>query len=105
KFADLAIELCDPRQHGNRTQDAVKVARFLTRLVFSMFAEDIGILHTDAGGHLIERIFYLAQVDPKSFKPLVTDLFRAMNGEIRYVLGHRVPYINGRLFRPDSADD
>ena len=77
-----------------------RIAFFLTKLVFCLFAEDIGLLPTAADSldgiftHIIEQ----SRRKPSVFQQYVRNLFVAMNngGE---VLMQDIPYFNGTLFQ------
>ncbi len=92
KFAALAKDL---RAKGH---DPQTVAHFVNRLVFCMFAEDIGLLpHT-----MFTRMLKEAQRTPAEFEPLCRALFGAMQNGGR--LGfERVDWFNGGLFDDDTA--
>lgn len=103
RFAELARVLRDPIE-GDPSLAPMQVARFLTKLIFAIFAEDVGLLPRINDTPVLEYIFQTALADPGSFKPNVADLFRAMNGESSRVFGQLVPYFNGGLF-DETADD
>jgi type II restriction/modification system DNA methylase subunit YeeA len=69
------------------------VARFLDRVVFCLFAEDVDLLPTG----LFTRIVQNCQNEPERFSTMLTDLFGAMA-----VGGHfgadRIAHFNGNLF-------
>lgn len=87
EFARLSDAL---RTRGTDAHDA---AHFLIRILFSLFAEDAGVI---ARG-LFTRIVENGRRDPKAFKSMLGDLFEKMA-----VGGHfgaeRIPHFNGRLF-------
>ena len=68
-FASLAQSL---REHGHAPQ---AVAHFVNRLVFCMFAEDVGLLPDNMFTRMLER----ARKRPEDFAVLARDLFRAMS--------------------------
>ncbi len=68
RIADIAQAL---RARGVEPHRA---ARFLDRVVFCLFAEDIGLLPEDLFTRLLDR----TRTDPARFRKLATDLFRAM---------------------------
>jgi type II restriction/modification system DNA methylase subunit YeeA len=68
------------------------VARFLDRIVFCLFAEDVGLLPKKLFSEIAEN----AQ-SPKQFADLIGQLFTAMaNGG--YVFVHPIRHFNGNLF-------
>ena len=91
-FAALAQSLRE-RGHGARA-----VAHFVNRLVFCLFAEDIGLLPARMFTRMLER----ARERPGEFAALARDLFAAMAGGGR-VGFESVAWFNGGLFDDDSA--
>ncbi|WP_435020732.1 class I SAM-dependent DNA methyltransferase [Tundrisphaera sp. TA3] len=69
------------------------VARFLDRVVFCLFAEDVGLLPPD----VIKRLIEASSNEPKTFFKLLTDLFKAMakGGNFGF---EKVRHFNGNLF-------
>ncbi len=92
EFATLAQRLRD-RGHGPQN-----VAHFINRLVFCMFAEDIGLLPNKMFGRMLEQ----ADRAPGEFEELAIDLFTAMRAGGR-VGFERVEWFNGGLFDDDRA--
>lgn len=91
-FAKVAQRLRDQGYDGRR------VAHFMTKLTFCMFAEDIGILPNYVFKHTIEA----ALKRPESFDIKMKKLFEAMKsgGAYGYV---DIPWFNGGLFDDDDA--
>ena len=91
-FAELAHSL---REQGH---DPQVVAHFVNRLVFCMFAEDVGLLPDDMFTRMLEH----ARNRPEEFELLARDLFGAMStgGRIGF---ERVAWFNGGLFDDDTA--
>lgn len=87
RFAGLAQEL---RHQGHAPHT---VAHFINRLIFCMFAEDIGLLPNQLFTRLLEH----ALTQPTEFAEMARDLFRAMKGGGR-VGFERVEWFNGGLF-------
>ncbi len=83
-----------------------RIAFFLTKLVFCLFAEDIGLLPSAAASmdgiftHIIEQ----SRRKPSVFQQYVRNLFVAMNngGE---VLMQDIPYFNGTLFQVVTVEE
>jgi type II restriction/modification system DNA methylase subunit YeeA len=92
EFAKLAQRL---RSRGHAAQ---KVAHFINRLVFCMFAEDVGLLP----GKMFKRMLEHAGRRPDDFPLLGSDLFRAMRAGGR-VGFEEVDRFNGGLFDDDDA--
>ena len=74
------------------------VAHFVNRLVFCMFADDVGLLPD----HMFTRMLEHARRTPAQFADVAADLFRAMasGGRIGF---ETVDWFNGGLFDDDSA--
>ena len=91
-FAELAQSL---RERGH---DPQAVAHFVNRLVFCMFAEDVGLLPDN----MFTRMLDHARKRPEEFGALARDLFAAMatGGRIGF---ETVAWFNGGLFDDDSA--
>ena len=91
-FATLAQSL---RDRGN---DAHAVAQFVNRLVFCMFADNVGLLP----GHMFTRMLEQAQRTPAQFAALADDLFGVMatGGRVGF---ETVDWFNGGLFDDTAA--
>lgn len=92
EFAQLAQRLRD-RGHEGHT-----VAHFVNRLVFCMFAEDVGLLP----GHMFSEMLKASRSQPESFAGHAATLFAAMKsgGLVGFT---KVEWFNGGLFDDDSA--
>ena len=91
-FAELAQSL---RERGHKPQ---AVAHFVNRLVFCMFAEDVGLLPDNMFTRMLEH----ARKRPEEFTELSRDLFGAMStgGRIGF---EAVGWFNGGLFDDDET--
>ena len=91
RFAALAQRL------RGRGHEAEAVAHFVNRLVFCMFAEDVGLLP----GHMFRRMLEHCQAIPSDFEGHAATLFGAMRagGMVGF---ERVAWFNGGLF--DTAE-
>ena len=91
-FAALAQSL---RARGH---DPQAVAHFVNRLVFCMFAEDVGLLPNSMFARMLEH----ARQRPDDFAVLARDLFGAMatGGRVGF---ETVAWFNGGLFDDDTA--
>ena len=92
-FVTLAQSLRD------RGHPADKVAHFVNRMVFCMFAEDVELLPDK----LFKRMLEASLGDPGSFLDNAQKLFNAMakpNGKIDF---KRIEWFNGGLFDDDNA--
>lgn len=92
KFADLAHALRE------RDHPPLDVAHFLNRLLFCMFAEDIGLLPDNLFTRMVEG----SQGDPDAFQANAKQLFSAMcqGGQAGF---SKVEWFNGGLFDNDQA--
>ena len=91
-FATVAQAL---RERGH---DPHLVAHFVNRLVFCMFADDVGLLP----GHMFTRMLKQARRTPAQFADLAGDLFQVMasGGRIGF---ETVDWFNGGLFDDDTT--
>ncbi|MDO8943228.1 MAG: hypothetical protein Q7U75_08575 [Desulfobacterales bacterium] len=80
-----------------RGEEPHSVARFLDRVVFCMFAEDINLLPKG----LFARILDKSKHDPERFVKLVSGLFQAMAAGGDFGMDS-IPHFNGSLF--ESAE-
>ena len=92
KFTALAQTL---RERGHAPQ---VVAHFLNRLLFAMFAEDIGLLPN----HLFTKLVQASQGKPDLFETRCRDLFAAMSKGGDFAL-EVVDWFNGGLFDDDAT--
>ena len=73
-----------------------RVAMFLMRCLFTMFAEDTGLLPEKSFKGLLEA----CEKDPASFVPMVGQLWEAMDkGDFAYALKQKVRRFNGAFFK------
>ncbi|MGO9918091.1 MAG: class I SAM-dependent DNA methyltransferase [Isosphaeraceae bacterium] len=87
KLAELA-----PTMRARLTE-STKVAHFLDRLIFCMFAEDVGLLPN----HVFSEFLKKTNRDPRYINRDIVLLFEAMaNGGDFY--GESIPHFNGNLF-------
>ncbi len=92
KFADVAQHL---REQGH---DRDAVARFVNRLAFCMFAEDMGLLPDQ----LFRRLLDSVRGRSDRFAPLATDLLARMASGGMFGVDD-VPWFDGGLFDEDAA--
>ena len=83
-----------------------RIAFFLTKLVFCLFAEDVGLLPTIAGETqgIFSYIIEQSRGKPSVFKQYVQNLFVAMN-EGGNILMRDIPYFNGTLFNVVTVEE
>ena len=95
RFADLARSMQD------RGHEPEAVAHFLNRVLFCLFAEDVGLLPRKLMTDLIES----RQDAPDEFTNGLADLFRLMSDREagRFFGTQRIEWFNGGLFDDDSA--
>lgn len=91
-LAELATAL-ESRGHDHET-----VARFLIRTVFTLFAEDVGLLESRPFQALVE----LSLESPDEFEEGAGELWRAMDTGGRFGV-HRLLKYNGHFFRDRTA--
>lgn len=91
-FAQLAQSL---QSEGHAPKD---VAHFVNRLVFCMFAEDVGLLPNNMFTRMLEN----ALDQPEEFTTLASTLFQAMSvgGRVGF---ESVKWFNGGLFENDAT--
>ncbi|MCA1972979.1 MAG: class I SAM-dependent DNA methyltransferase [Caenispirillum sp.] len=91
-FADLA------RRLRGRGHDSQRVAHFVNRLVFCMFAEDVDLLPNK----MFQRTLEACYVKPDRFESLTRALFAAMRtgGDVGI---EAVEWFNGGLFDDDAS--
>ena len=79
---------------------AQKVAGFLTRCLFSMFAEDVGLLRKRAFVELLDK----HRDDAKTLMRMMHALWQDMDrGGFSAALAHDVLHFNGKLFKTPEA--
>ncbi len=93
EFVKLAQNL---RERGH---DAEKVAHFVNRMVFCMFAEDVDLLP----GKLFKQMLKASLEDPDSFAGNAQQLFAAMARKGGKVGFTQIDWFNGGVFEDDSA--
>ncbi len=103
QFATLADQLREYKREGQPVWSSLQVARFLTKLVFALFAEDIGLLPKVIDRPIFRYLTEKAYRMPAEFSPALRELFAAMNGERASFYMEPVPYFNGGLFKESSA--
>jgi restriction-modification enzyme MmeI-like protein len=92
QFAKIAVAL---RRH----YDERRVAHFINKLVFCLFAEDIDLLPDRVFADILDE----SMKRPHDFEPMLRELFRAManrNGRFGMIA---IPWFNGGLFDDDDV--
>lgn len=95
KLAQLAASL-ESRGHSHEL-----VARFLMRCVFTMFAEDVGLLPDQPFTRAVEEIGFS---DPNDFAVALRDLWKAMDEGSRFGLRQFLRF-NGHFFKDQTVLD
>ncbi|HBK06334.1 MAG TPA: class I SAM-dependent DNA methyltransferase [Acetobacteraceae bacterium] len=93
EFAELARRL---RERGHEPQT---VAHFVNRMVFCLFADDVGLLPD----RLLSDLLTYAARKPADFATAVAELFKAMRERGGRVGFQAVQWFNGGLFDDDTA--
>src|SRR5229473_2854138 len=92
KFANIAVGL-------RQRYDERRVAHFINKLVFCLFAEDIELLPDRIFADILDE----ALKRPDDFVPMLTDLFRAMANKNGRFGKAAIPWFNGGLFDDDDV--
>ena len=94
---DIAVRIAEiAKSLEGAGYGAEEVAGFLSRCLFTFFAEDIGLLPKRAFADLLESL----ADKPQQFIPLVTELWKAMDaGEFSTAIREKVIRFNGKLFK------
>lgn len=96
-IAALLAELAKTLETGHSPED---VAAFLMRCLFTMFAEDVGLLPDGCFQRLLEQ----AQDRPESFGPNAAELWQAMNiGGWSVAVQDKLLRFNGGIFADPRA--
>ena len=97
---DIAERLANIARSLEGKHDAKEVAEFLMRCLFTMFAEDVGLLPERGFEKLLERMVET----PQHFAPALESLWRVMDeGGYDSHLNETVKRFNGALFRNRKA--
>lgn len=79
-----------------------KVAHFLNRLVFCLFAEDVNLLQDDLFKRMLETLARRRDEVPERSQKMLAELFANMRAGGNYGLEH-ILHFNGGLFDDDEA--
>ena len=82
--------------------DDMRIARFITRMLFCMFATDVGLLPPETFSEVVA--YHRTSGDNKAFHRHLSELFRVMNGGGEFLM-HQIPHFNGRLFEDDDVPE
>lgn len=97
---EVAGKLANLTRNLEQTYKPKEVAEFLTRCIFTSFAEDVGLLPERSWLNLLESL----RDDEKNFPPVVESLWKTMNdGGYSPLLRSDVLQFNGGLFESTRA--
>jgi hypothetical protein len=97
---EVAAHLAELAKSFEPHHDPADVAAFLSRCLFCMFAEDVGLLPAQGFKHLLDSV----KDDPGAFVPLLSLLFEDMNtGRFSGLLKKKLLCFNGGLFADTRA--
>ncbi|MBD1926442.1 class I SAM-dependent DNA methyltransferase [Trichocoleus sp. FACHB-90] len=97
---EVAADLAELSKRLEGLHEPEEVAHFLMRCIFTMFAEDVGLLNEHLFTEALETRWLL---NPKSFKPEVEALWQAMNDGTSFGFYGRLLKFNGGLFAEARA--
>ncbi len=97
EIAERLAKVSMSLENHHKTED---VAMFLMRCLFTMFAEDIGLLPAKSFKTLLEE----CERKPELFQPQVEQLWEAMDkGEFAHAIKTKVKKFNGEFFKNRSV--
>ncbi|MFG1340262.1 class I SAM-dependent DNA methyltransferase [Xanthobacter autotrophicus] len=98
---DIAARLAEvSKALENAGQAPERVAMFLMRVLFTMFAEDVGLLPSNSFKVLLRE----CEAHPEIFPAMLEDLWKAMDeGGFTATIKHQVRRFNGEFFKNRSA--
>lgn len=97
---EIAVRLAHVAQSLEGKYQPERVAAFLSRCLFSMFAEDVGLLPKVDNEGAFTGLLKTLQKAPEQFVPLVAELWKAMDeGKFSVAIRAQLPRFNGKLFK------
>jgi len=96
EFGKIAAELREWKV------EEMAIARFITKVVFCMFATDVGLLPKGTFSEVIR--IHRESGDAKAFQKYLSRLFKAMDKGGKFNM-HEIPYFNGELFRDTAVPE
>lgn len=97
---EIAHKLARVAQSLEGQYQPERVAAFLSRCLFSMFAEDVGLLPKVDNEGAFTGLLKTLQQAPQQFVPLVAELWKAMDeGQFSVAIRAQLPRFNGKLFK------
>ena len=97
---EVAADLAELSKRLEGLHEPEEVAHFLMRCIFTMFAEDVGLLKEHLFTEALETRWL---PNPKTFKPQVEALWQAMNDGTAFGFHGRLLRFNGGLFAEVTA--
>ena len=99
EVADTLAQLATSLEKNKH--DPEIIAKFLQRLLFTLFAEDVGLLPHKS----FERLLEQAVKSPQGFTTLITQLWREMadGASFSTIIMEKVAHFNGGLFQNPTA--
>ncbi len=82
--------------------DDMRIARFITRTLFCMFATDVGLLPRETFSEVID--VHKKTGDAKAFRKHLGELFSVMNTGGEFLM-RTLPHFNGRLFEDSDIPE
>jgi hypothetical protein len=97
---EIAVRLARVAQSLEGKYQPERVAAFLSRCLFSMFAEDVGLLPKVDNEGAFTGLLKTLKNAPEQFVPLVAELWKAMDeGKFSVAIRAQLPRFNGKLFK------
>ncbi len=97
---EIAVRLARVAQSLEGKYQPERVAAFLSRCLFSMFAEDVGLLPKVDNEGAFTGLLKTLKNAPEQFVPLVAELWKAMDeGQFSVAIRAQLPRFNGKLFK------
>ena len=97
---EIAVRLARVAQSLEGKYQPERVAAFLSRCLFSMFAEDVGLLPKVDNEGAFTGLLRTLKSAPEQFVPLVAELWKAMDeGQFSVAIRAQLPRFNGKLFK------
>jgi hypothetical protein len=91
------------KKHGKNTYQSERLAHFVARILFCLFAEDIGLLPNKVFSELVRRRYKDPNTAP--FTKSLRQLFAAMREGNSVFGAEPIPWFNGGLFEDDFVPE
>jgi type II restriction/modification system DNA methylase subunit YeeA len=99
------VKIADAMRGHETSAAPERIAHFLTKIVFCLFAEDVGLLPISKNGHgLFTEIVERTYREPSRFVKYMKELFEKMAEGGDHLLGE-VRYFNGKLFEDVTVEE